>query len=125
MHLPYSRGGERWNVGSDDEAVRRPAIDGVKRAIEVAKGLGAQRGIIHPMGIARWDGGIEATFERTVEGLRELVDHARTAGLLLCLENNRLYWDDIANEAKPEEADRSHENHILGSTPREWLDLWQ
>jgi sugar phosphate isomerase/epimerase len=124
MHLPYSSAGSRWNVGSDDEAVRRPAIDGVKRAIEVAKGVGAERGVIHPMGIARWSGQVEATFERTVEGLREIVDHARGAGLTLCLENNRLYWDGISNEARPEDADRANENHILGSTPQEWRDLY-
>jgi sugar phosphate isomerase/epimerase len=124
MHLPYSSDGARWNVGSDDEAVRRPAIDAVKRAIDAAKGLGAERGVIHPMGIGRWDGAVEATWERTVDGLRELVDHARSVGLVLCLENNRLYWDGIANETAPEDADRATTNHIIGSTPQEWLGLW-
>jgi sugar phosphate isomerase/epimerase len=125
MHLPYSTGGERWNVGAEDEAARRPPIEGVKRAVEIAKSLGAKRGVIHPMGIARWNGRVEATLERTVEGLREIVDHARATGLQLCLENNRLYWDGIASETAPEDADRSDVNHILGSTPQEWLELWR
>jgi sugar phosphate isomerase/epimerase len=59
-----------------------------------------------------------------VAGLREIVDHARATGLVICLENNRLYWDGVANEAAPEEVDRSGQNHICGSTPEEWLGLW-
>ncbi len=124
MHLPYSSAGERWNVGSEDGVVRGSVLERVKRAIDTAKGLGAERGVIHPMGIGRWNGKTEAAWERTVEGLRELVNHARATGLLLCLENNRLYWDSVPNETAPEDADRSNANHIIGSTPQEWIGLW-
>jgi sugar phosphate isomerase/epimerase len=126
FHLPYSGGdlGGRWNVGALDDAVCHAAVEAVKRAVDVATQRGAQRGIIHPMGIGRWDGQVEATWERTVAGLREIVDHARATGLELCLENNRLYWDGIADETPPEAADRSATNAIFGSTPAEWPGLW-
>jgi sugar phosphate isomerase/epimerase len=124
IHLPYSSAGARWNVGSADETERASILERVKRAIDTAKGLGAARGVIHPMGIGRWSGKTGATWGRTAEGLRELVDHARAAGLLLCLENNRLYWDGVPNETPPEEADRANANHIIGSTPQEWIGLW-
>jgi sugar phosphate isomerase/epimerase len=125
VHLPYSRDGRRFNVGSADDAVRRDAVETVKAAIDRAVGVGARRGIIHPMGLYRWDGSIEATWERTVEGLVEIVDHARTAGLELCLENVVHYWDGIPEELPPEQADRTAVNHIFGCTPAEWLDLWR
>ncbi|MBI3974622.1 MAG: sugar phosphate isomerase/epimerase [Chloroflexi bacterium] len=125
VHLPYSLDGRRFNVGASDEAVRRGAIESVKAAIDRAKLLGAQRGIIHPMGISRWDGSMEATWEQTVAGLVEVVDHARATGFQLCLENNVHYWDGIPDETLPEQADRGATNHIFGSTPAEWRDLWR
>jgi sugar phosphate isomerase/epimerase len=124
MHLPYVSTGEVWNVGSEDEAVRASVLERVKRAIDTAKGVGAERGVIHPMGIARWSGQAGGTLERTIEGLRELADHARSVGFLLCLENNRLYWESVPTETAPEDADRSNANYIFGSTPQEWFGLW-
>jgi sugar phosphate isomerase/epimerase len=76
------------------------------------------------MGIARWDGAPSATWDQTVAGLVEVVDHAIEAGLQLCLENNVHYWDGIADDVPPEEADRTATNHIFGCTPSEWLGLW-
>jgi sugar phosphate isomerase/epimerase len=125
FHLPFARAGTHLNVGALDDAVRREAIGLVQRAIDVAVQRGARRGVIHPMGLGRWGGKVAATWERTVAGLREVVDHASAAGLELCLENTHLYWDGVPQDAAPEAADRSGVNHIIGSTPAEWLGLWR
>lgn len=125
FHLPFSRDGQRFNVGSVDDTVRRPVIDCVKQAIDTAKRHGAQRGIIHPMGIRCWDGTTQATWERTVEGLVEIVDHAIAAGFQLCLENNVHYWNGVPEAVAPEQVDRATADHIFGCTPAEWLALWR
>jgi sugar phosphate isomerase/epimerase len=126
FHLPYSRDGSRFNVGGAGEAGPREVLDCLKRAIDLATSRGAARGIIHPMGIARWEGCVEATWERTVAGLVEVVDYARGAGLQLCLENNVYYWDGIPDETRPEDAPpEGRLSHIYGSTPAEWLGLWE
>jgi sugar phosphate isomerase/epimerase len=125
IHLPYSREGTRFNGGSPDETVRQDVIGRVTAAIDTAVKLGAKRGVIHPMGIQRWEGSVEATWEHTVRSIAAVVDHATAAGLQICLENNVYYWSGVADETPPEQGLEQRTNHIFGSTPREWLDLWR
>jgi len=82
------------NIASEDEAVRQDGIDYSKKAVDVAKGLGADRVVIHP-GYEFVDADNrkrfpdKGTFEKAAESIAEIAEYAMHSGIKLCLENLR------------------------------------
>lgn len=124
VHLPYVDAAGRLNIGAFDEAHRQASIDTVRHAIDVACDLGARRGVIHSMGYLRAEGVVVGDWERTVAGLQQIADHARTNQFDLVLENVVFYWDSVPAHVPAEQADRSRCLYQFGRDPQEWRDLW-
>ena len=124
VHLPAGDAEGRLNVGAFDEARREASIQTVQRAIDVACDVGATRGVIHSMGIVRFEGAEVGDWDRTVAGLQRIADHARAKDFDLVLENVVFYWDSVPAHIPAEQADRSQCVYQLGRVPQEWRDLW-
>jgi len=83
VHFPYP-----LLIGSPHENQRQGAVEEVKRCIDVAVELGAEKGVIHPTssGWSRvWDESEMA--ELVTQSVRELDDYATTRDFEICVEN--------------------------------------
>lgn len=84
VHCPYP-----LLIGSPHEHQRRGAVEELRRCIEVAVELGAEKGVVHPdtYGWDRvWDESTLAGF--VSESVRELVAFADDRGFEICVENH-------------------------------------
>ncbi|MAG35124.1 MAG: hypothetical protein CL878_02595 [Dehalococcoidia bacterium] len=124
VHLPFTDDEGRLNVGAYDEARREVSIDTVLGAIDVACDVGAARGVIHSMGLVRFEGAEVGDWDRTVAGLQRIADYARAKDLELVLENVVFYWPPVPPHIPAEQADRSQCLYQLGREPQEWRELW-
>lgn len=76
-----------WSINSDDELVRRENIDGLIRAIRLAKRMGA-RFVRSYGGNDKVNGSEEEKFLRTVEALKEAGRVAKAEGITIVVENH-------------------------------------
>ena len=83
VHFPFP-----MLIGSPHTHQREGAIEEMKRCIDAAAGVGAEKGVMHPdsYGWVRvWDG--DEVDPIMVEAVRELDEYAAERGLEVCVEN--------------------------------------
>lgn len=104
VHLPY----KGLNLASLDDTLRRDSIAATKAAIDVGMQYPVNRMVMHTMGIESRDGEALGTYERMIEGIRDIADYAAAKGITLCVEN---------------QAQHVPHRVIYGVTAEEWLQI--
>lgn len=122
VHLPFALTGRRVNVAALDEEWRRESLATLETALEQAAILGAPKVVTHAAP-RFWDGQVVGEYERLVEGMRTLGNWAQRHGILVCIENNRTYWDGCDPNTPPEKIDRSGINEYFAELPEAWRQL--
>ena len=87
VHLPYAH----LNLAALDDGLRNDSIDKVKEAIDIGCKYPVDKMVMHTMGIEVWGGGIIGSYERMIDGMKELADYALKKGITLCVENSALH----------------------------------
>ena len=131
VHLPYAK----LNLAALDDELRRRSVETVCAAIDEGCRYSVSRMVMHTMGIESRNGETEGTYERMIEGIRELAAYAATKGVTLCIENQaqhiphrRIYgvsaeeWYKIAEDVDRENLmltlDTSHAATAAALLPR-------
>ncbi len=104
VHLPYAK----LNLAAIDDDLRAHSIDTVKAAINIGCRYPVEKMVMHTMGIESLDGVFLGTYERMIEGLRDLADYAATKKITLCIEN---------------QAQHIPHRKIYGVTADEWYQI--
>ena len=104
VHLPY----KNLNLAALDDALRLQSIEALKAAIETGCQYPVDRMVMHTIGIEAKNGETLGTYERMIDGLRELCDYAAARGITLCIEN---------------QAQHVPHRVIYGVTAEEWIGI--
>lgn len=104
VHLPYSH----YNLAAFDDLLRARSLEGVKAAIDRGCQYPVKHMVMHTMGIESLEGVTLGSYERMIEGIRELADYAGKKGVTLCIEN---------------QAQHVPHRVIYGVTAREWYQI--
>lgn len=84
VHLPFGR---EWDISSPDEAMRSQRVERIAWFIEVVKGFGAQKLILHPSAEPIADAERKAHIKACVRSINELAKMARGIGAQLIIED--------------------------------------
>lgn len=76
-----------WHINSSDEKVRRDNIDGLKRAVALAKRMGAKY-VRSYGGVENAGGTAEENWARAVEALQEVAPLAQSSDVIVLVENH-------------------------------------
>lgn len=128
-HAPYSDSLGRFSIGDVNDAVRNDAIGKITDYIEeaVRRFPKLQKVNMHcsPKRWASETRPLEGDYERLIDAVRQLSKVAAKHGLLLMLENNRAYWEDVPDDLSPDKVDRTEQNDYFGTAPEEWRQIQQ
>ncbi|MBO5453941.1 MAG: sugar phosphate isomerase/epimerase [Clostridia bacterium] len=83
VHLPYAG----LNLAAIDDNLRLRSIEATKIAIDMGCRYPVGKMVMHTMGIESLDGEPLGTYERLIEGIRELAEYASSKKITLCIEN--------------------------------------
>lgn len=104
VHLPYSR----LNLAALDDELRSLSIARVKEAIDAGCHYPVKEMVMHTMGIESLDGVLLGSYDRMIDGIRNLADYAAKKGITLCIEN---------------QAQHVPHRVIYGVTAQEWYQI--
>ncbi len=92
IHLPYRIStDEKMNLAALDDGLRLRSIEKLKKAIDLAEKYPVTDLVMHATGI-KWDDGVRVgTYERMIEGIREVADYAAKTKRRICIENDALH----------------------------------
>jgi len=127
-HAPLYNGDLLLNIGAIDEEFRQMSIDELLSYVDLVRKLPRLRQVnMHP-GPKQWlndtqTGGRHGDYGRMIDGIREIADAAARWGIEIVLENNRAYWDDVADEVPPDQVDWTDRNLAFGAAPDEWIQI--
>ena len=115
VHLPYSR----LNLAAFDDELRSLSIERVKEAIDIGCNYPVKEMVMHTTGIESFDGVLLGSYERMIDGIRNLADYAAKKGMTLCIENqaqhipHRVIYGVTAEEWYKIQEDVNRENVML------------
>ncbi len=100
FHAPFRDA----NLGNLNEPLRRAAVEGVKRTLEMAVAAGGGAVVVHGGSVPRrYPERIRAHARRqAVRSLRECATHADDVGMPLCVENQRRKSSRVRNTETPD-----------------------
>ena len=84
VHLPYAH----LNLAALDDELRKKSIEKIKECIDIGLQYPVNRMVMHTLGIEVWGGGTIGTYERMIDGMREIADYALTKNITICVENS-------------------------------------
>ena len=87
VHLPYNK----LNLAALDNEHRTHSISTICAAIDTGYAYGVDRMVMHACGVESDRGEPTGTYERLIDSIRALADHAATRGITLCIENAALH----------------------------------
>lgn len=122
VHLPFMLSDRRLSLAAIDSEWRHESFDVLRRSIGIASQLGAAQVVVHAAPY-RWDGHVVGSYENLIQGLQRVGKLAEEYNLLVCVENNRTYWDGCDPAQPADEIDRSEINEYFADTPEKWLSL--
>ena len=85
FHLPFAR--NIYNIAHLDKDVRKMSIQDAKHYLEKAAFFGSRIAVVHPSSEPIETEDRAAALENSINGLRELADHAEGLGVRLAVEN--------------------------------------
>ena len=115
VHLPYAK----LNLAALDDDLRLHSIEAVKNAIDIGCQYPVEHMVMHTMGIESLDGIPVGSYERMIDGIRILADHAAKKGITLCVENqaqhipHRVIYGVYAQEWYQIQEDVARDNVLL------------
>jgi sugar phosphate isomerase/epimerase len=104
VHLPYAH----LNLAALDDELRKTSIEKIKEAIAIGCQYPVDKMVMHTVGIEVWGGGIIGSYERMIDGMRELADFSLKKGITLCVENSAMHIP---------------ERIIYGVSAQEWISI--
>lgn len=127
-HAPLTAGELRLNFGATDDGFREQSIAHVIDYIDKAHRYPHVRQVnMHPSPKQWLDeaqtAGREGDYNRMIDGIRRIADHAAASGIEIVLENNNIYWPGVPDDALYGDMDWSGRNISFGSAPDEWIAI--
>lgn len=91
VHLPYSH----LNLASLDDSLRQESIETLKNAVDIGCAYAVDKMVMHTVGIEswpqKWGDAVVGSYERMIDGIRQLADHAAKKKITLCIENSAMH----------------------------------
>ena len=87
VHLPY----DKLNLAALDDGIRLQSIETIRTAIDTGCAYGINRMVMHACGTESSHGEPAGTYERMIDSIRTLAEHAATRNVTLCIENAALH----------------------------------
>ena len=87
IHLPY----DHLNLAALDDDLRTHSIETIKSAIDTALAYHVSYMVMHASGVESYRGEPAGTYERMIDSIRAIADHAATRGITICVENAALH----------------------------------
>lgn len=126
-HAPFSDSSNRYSIADVDDTIRSASIDAIvayiKDAAERFPNLLQINMHASPKQFAYDTFTLLGDYDRLIEAIRTIAAEAQRRDLLVVVENNRAYWDGVADDALPSTVDRSNANDYFATEPDEWLQV--
>ena len=106
IHLPYSN----LNLAALDDTLRIHSIETIQGAIDAGLRYDVDKMVMHPCGAESRKGEAIGTYDRMIDSIRQIADHAAQHGITLCIENAALH--------------QPHRRHY-GIFAHEWFQIQQ
>jgi len=125
-HAPFGIEGMRLNIAAVDDPFREMSIKMVTDYIESAAAVPSLRKVNIHAAPRRWHreaqtSGREGSYDRLIDALRRIGAAARRHGIEIVVENNRAYWEGVAESTLLEEVDRDAQDVYFCTAPEEWI----
>jgi sugar phosphate isomerase/epimerase len=127
-HAPFGKDGMRLNIAATDDDFRQMSLNYIIDYIDTARHLPNLKKINMHCAPKQWKaggqtGGQVGDYDRLIDGIRQVAAFADEHGFEVVVENNRAYWDSIADDVSAAEADRREMNEYFGTAPEEWIQI--
>lgn len=122
LHLHYADAIGRLNIAALEDARRDASLDNMRQGLAAARELGICKVVMHNAP-RFWDGQTVGDYDRLVNSLQRLADETLAEGTLICVENNRTYWDGCDPLTPVDRIDRTGINVYFADTPESWSRL--
>jgi len=128
-HVPHIfPDGSRVNIATPDDAFRQHSLNHTITYIQAVSQFPNIKKITMHTAPKRWItkhqvAGQHGDYELMIEGIRQIAYEVAEHNLMLVIENNNTYWDDVPDDVSAADADLSNANCHFGSAPDEWLRI--
>lgn len=120
----------RGNVASTDDEFRETSIRTILDYVDVAQRYPHLKLVNMHFAPKRWiDEELDlyqtGTYDRLIDGVRQIAAFAERRGIQIVLENNCAYFElnGIADDVPAEEMDWADKNEYFGVSPEEWTQI--
>ncbi|MBM3933051.1 MAG: TIM barrel protein [SAR202 cluster bacterium] len=125
-HAPGTKGGLRLNIAAVDDHYRKESIEHIIDYVERARQFPKVRMINVHFSPRQWSDatqtrGKQGTYDRLVDGFRQIGRHCAKHGLEMVLENNNSYYVGIPDAEEAHKFDWTYRNACFGNSPDEWI----
>jgi sugar phosphate isomerase/epimerase len=126
-HALYSNHEGRLSIADIDDRVREASITEIETYIDTARALFPQLEQINmhcsPKRWASETRPLSGEYSRLIDAIQRIAARADHHGLLVVVENNRSYWEDVPADLPAEEVNRESQNEYFGVEPNEWIGI--
>ena len=127
-HGPYIENGVRWNIAATNDTFRRESIGVMLRYLDMVRSMPNLRQVNLHFPPKRWKDaaqfdGHEGTYDRMVDGFRQIARKADENGIEIVLENGNAHWDGISEDVTADQVDWEERNAVFGASPEEWIGI--
>ena len=127
-HGPYLEGGVRWNIAATDDEYRTRSLEAMRAFIQMSPRFPRLKQVNLHFPARQWRDeaqphGHRGTYDRMIDGFRELAAVAAVQGIELVLENGNAHWSGVPEDFPTEQVDWSDRNQVFGSAPDQWIGI--
>ena len=120
----------RGNIASTDDEFRETSIRTILDYVDVAQRYPHMKLVNMHFAPKRWvdetlDQYQTGTYDRLIDGIRQIAAFAERRGIQIVLENNCAYFElnGIADDVPAEKMDWADKNEYFGVSPEEWTQI--
>ena len=120
----------RGNIASTDDEFRETSIRTILEYVDVAQRYPHLKLVNMHFAPKRWvdetlDQYQTGTYDRLIDGIRQIAAFAERRGIQIVLENNCAYFElnGIADDVPAEKMDWADKNEYFGVSPEEWTQI--
>ena len=127
-HGPYMENGTRWNIAAKNDAFRKESIGVMLGYVDMVRGMPNLKQINLHFPPKRWRDeaqleGHEGTYDRMIDGFRQIARKAEENGIEIVLENGNAHWTGIRDDITADQVDWQDRNRVFGASPEEWVGI--
>jgi 2-methylcitrate synthase len=126
-HALYSNQDGRLSIADVNDRIREESIAEIEGYIDEARVLFPSLEQINmhcsPKRWASETRPLEGDYSRLIDAIRRIAARADKHGLIVVVENNRAYWEDVPADLPADQVDRDVQNDYFGIEPDEWIGI--